>query len=285
MKAACIILSVLIFIAMIAVCVMVKFATDITVEERRRETQFPHGVYKLRKSMGIVHLSEDISLNFAERFPYVAAIIKNDSNSYTLVCFGSVILNNWIVTSAHCRQYEAIHRVLLYDDFAKNLTHTHPVLFWKIHENFNRNNSTPKFDIAVAKLSGDHGIDNTFEIKSAVFDEKEADDVEASIWKTLSSMGRKAYLTNDFDKFDLKIVDKQRCYNSYGVDLDDSLICVDLSEYEDCFIQEFGPIFAKNKVVGVLTMNPKHCDTKFAIFTNVSYYTNWILSSTRTLYG
>ncbi|KAJ0170122.1 hypothetical protein K1T71_014050 [Dendrolimus kikuchii] len=283
MKAACIILSVLIFIAILAVCVMVKFATDITVEERKRDSLSASGVYQLSKSMGVVHLSENYSYNYAERFPFVAAVTKNHAKTYSFACFASVILIKWIVTSAHCRHHGATHRVLLYYDFARNYSHTYSILFWRIHEKFNSSNPTPKFDIAVAKLNIDY---YPFMIKSAVFDDQEANDVEASVWKTLSTMDRRAYLTNDFDKFYVKIVQKQRCYESYGIDLDDSLICIDLSDYEDCFVQEFGPVFAKDKVVGILAVKPRDCDTKLAIFTNVSYYTNWILKSTHTaLYG
>lgn len=109
MKAACIVLTVLIFIAIMAVCVMVKFATDITVEERKRE-HMPGGavgggggVYHYTKSMGVITLNDNSSLPIAERFPYVAAITRNSSALWSFACFASVVLIKWVITSAHCR--------------------------------------------------------------------------------------------------------------------------------------------------------------------------------------
>lgn len=104
MKAACLILSVTIFLAIMAVCVMVKFATDITVEERKREFgALGGGVYHYAKAMGVISLSENTSLPIAERFPYVAAVARNSSTLWSFACFASVVLIKWVVTSAHCR--------------------------------------------------------------------------------------------------------------------------------------------------------------------------------------
>lgn len=104
MKAACIVLTVLIFIAIMAVCVMVKFATDITVEERKREYSMPGGtVYQFTKAMGVISLHDNASMPIAERFPYVAAVTRNSSTFWSFACFASVILIKWVVTSAHCR--------------------------------------------------------------------------------------------------------------------------------------------------------------------------------------
>ncbi|XP_026736555.1 kallikrein-11-like [Trichoplusia ni] len=287
MKAACIVLTVLIFIAIMAVCVMVKFATDITVEERKRE-HMPGGavgggggVYHYTKSMGVITLNDNSSLPIAERFPYVAAITRNSSALWSFACFASVVLIKWVITSAHCRRPGATHRILLFHDFARNYTHTYPILFWRLHEKFNMTNPTPRHDIAVAKLNVDF---YPLTMKASVFDEKKVTAVEASIWKTVSTMDKKLYLTNDFDKYEVKIINSVRCFESYGVELDESMMCIDMSDYEDCFVHEFGPIYNGDKVVGILAAKPRDCDMKLAIFTNISYYTNWILRSTHTTY-
>lgn len=121
-------------------------------------------------------------------------------------------------------------------------------------------------------------------IKSAVFDDRRVLDIEASIWKTVQTMDRKLYLTNDFEKYEMKIANSGACFETYGVEVDDSLICVDLSEHEVCFVQEFGPLYLMDKIIGVLAVSPRDCDVKTAIFTNVSFYSNWILKSTHTTY-
>lgn len=215
------------------------------------------------------------------RFPYVAAIIRNSSKEWSFACFASIILVKWVITSAHCRKHGATHRVLLYHDFTRNFSHTYPILFWRLHEKFNMSNPTPKYDIAVAKINVDH---YPFSIKPAVFDEKVKTEVEASIWKTVLTMDKKMYLTNDFESFSVKIARPGKCFETYGVEIDESLICVDLSMHEVCFVYEFGPIFSMDKVVGVLAVKPRDCDVKLAVFTNVSYYSNWILKSTHTTY-
>lgn len=282
-KTACVILTVLIVVAIMAVCVMVKFATEITIQEKKRES-YVHGggsVYNFAKSMGVITLNDNTSQIISERFPYVAAITRNSSSTWSFSCFASVILVKWVVTSAHCRKHGATHRVLIYHDFIKNYTHTYPILFWRLHEKFNITRPTPKYDIAVAKLNVDL---YSFSMRPAVFDEKPIREVEVSVWKTVSTMDKKMFLTNDFDKLEMSIVHPTRCFESYGVELDETLMCVDLSDYEDCFTHEFGPIFYGDKVVGILAVKPRDCDVKLAIFTNVSYYSNWILRSTHTTY-
>ncbi|XP_034838545.1 trypsin alpha-like [Maniola hyperantus] len=279
MKAACLILTIIILVAMVAVCLMVKFATDITVEDRKRDLVPGAGVYQVTKSIAVLALSESYTA-IAERFPYVAAVARNSSNSWSFTCFASVILVKWVVTSAHCRRNDATHRVLLLNDFARNISRTFPILYWRIHEKFNINNTIPLYDIAVAKFNMADSISNPSPIKPSTFDDKQVEELEASIWKTVSTMDRKIYLINDFDKFDVKIASPSKCYESYGIQVDDSMICIDLSNYEDCFVHEFGPLYNKDKVVGILTAKPKDCEMKFAVFTNVSYYATWILKST-----
>lgn len=189
----------------------------------------------------------------------------------------------WVVTSAHCRNPGASHRVLLYHASTRNDSHAYPILFWKQHDKFNISSPTPKYDIAVAKINMDG---YPFAMKPAVFDGNEKTDVQASIWKTVLTMDKKMYLTNDFEVFNVNIVRKGKCFETFGVEIDNSLICVDLSEHEMCFMHEFGPIFSSDMVVGVLAVKPRDCDVKLAVFTNVSYYANWILKSTHiTYYG
>ena len=114
-----------------------------------------------------------------------------------------------------------------------------------------------------------------------MIDESMATEVEASVWKTVATMDKKLYLTNQFDKYDVKIGNAGRCFESYGIEIDDALICVDTSEFEDCFTHDFGPVYSGDKLVGLLLVKPVDCDMKLSIFTNVSYYTKWILKTTR----
>ncbi|XP_013197526.1 serine protease 3-like [Amyelois transitella] len=281
MKTACIVLSLLILVAIMAVCVMVKFATDINVEEKKRDYLFNSNVYSFTRSMGVINLKDNSSSDNFERFPYVAAITRNSSSTWTFACFASVILTKWVITAAHCRTRGATHRVLLYYDLSTNRSQTYPILIWRLYEKFNYS-SRGKYDIAVAKLNVDY---YPFNMRPAVFDNKFVPAlIQASIWRTVSTMHKKLFLTDDFTTYDLKIADGIKCIEAYGVDLDESLICVDLSNYDDCFIHEFGPIFYGDKIVGVLTERPRDCDNKYAIFTNVSYYSDWILKSTHTTF-
>ncbi|XP_023935314.2 uncharacterized protein LOC112043883 [Bicyclus anynana] len=275
MKVACVILTLIISVAIMAVCVMVKFATDIRVEERARELQ--PAVGRLASGIAVVALNENSTVRAAQRFPYIAAIASNSTKSFSFACFASVILYKWVVTSAHCRRRGALHRVLLFSDFAKNLTRTFPILFWRIHHEFDINSTIPFYDIAIAKFNVD---DTRFTIKPSTFDNKSVEDCEASVWKTVSAMDRKIYLVNDFDTYSVKIAAASRCYETYGIQVDESMICVDLSDHDDCFTHEFGPIYSEDKVVGVLAAKPKDCEVKYAIFTNVSFYATWIIKLT-----
>lgn len=277
-RISCLILSTLIFVAVLTVCIMVKFATEISVDDKLRD-DLPE-VFRFR-NMGLIRISENSSLVAAERFPYVAAITRNSSTSWEFACFASVILIKWIITSAHCRRAGSVHRVLLYSDFVKNYTNTYPILFWRLHEKYDDTVPSPNYDIAVAQLSLIQ--DRDFTLKYANINEFNTKDVVASVWKTVSAMDKRLYLTNDFEKFPVKIAPSSRCFESYGVYLDTSLFCVDMSDYEDCFIHEFGPLYSEDTVVGVIALKPRDCETKLAIFTNVSHYGTWILKSTHTI--
>ncbi|CAK1549080.1 unnamed protein product [Leptosia nina] len=263
-----------------AVCVMVKFATEITVEERKRDYYPGSGVYHVAKSIAVIALNENNSVSISERFPYVAAIARNSSATWSFACFASIVLVKWVVTSAHCRKKGATHRVLLLHDFARNISNSYPILYWRIHEKFDPNSTSPMYDIAVAKFN----LEYTLTLRSSTFDERPVTDVEASIWKTVSTMDRRVYLINDFDKFPLKLTSDNRCYESFGIQIDESLICVDMSDYEDCFIHEFGPLYHEDKLVGVLAVRPRDCEVKLAVFTNVSHYATWVLKLTQTTF-
>lgn len=132
---------------------------------------------------------------------------------------------------------------------------------------------SPKYDIAVARL----GIEfYPLTIKPSYFDGKAVKNMEMSVWKTVSTMDQKIFLTNEFGKYSVSIAPKNKCARFYGVKLDDTTICVDLSRYDDCFVHEFGPIYSGDKIAGVLALKPGGCHVKFAVFTNVSYFANWI---------
>ncbi|XP_053621350.1 collagenase-like [Plodia interpunctella] len=281
MKTACIVLTLLILVAIMAVCVMVKFATDINVEEKKRDYLLNGNVFSLARSMGVITLNENHTYDNVERFPYVAAITRNTSNSWTFACFASVILTKWVVTAAHCRTRGATHRVLLYYDFATNRSQTYPILIWRLYETFNYTDRG-KYDIAVAKLNVDY---YPFNMRPSLFDNKPVQPViQASVWRTVSTMHKKLFLTDDFANYDLKVAEDVKCFEAYGIPIDESHICVDLNDYDDCFVHEFGPIYSGDKVAGVLSEKPRDCDTKYAIFTNVSFYADWVLKSTHTTF-
>ncbi|XP_021201764.3 trypsin epsilon [Helicoverpa armigera] len=234
----------------------------------------PHNNYRRQ---WVALTDNRINQTLINKFPYVAAVMRNATSLWNFACFASVILMKWIVTSAHCRQPGHTHRVVLFQDYARNQSHSYPILFWRIHEKYNSTVPNAKYDIAVARMNVNHYHSA---VKPADFDEKAATAIVASVWKTVSTMDKKLYLTNHFDKYEMNISNKGKCFETYGVEMDDSLICIDTSAYDDCFVHEFGPIFSGDKVVGVIAITPVECDMKYSVFTNISYYTSWILRST-----
>lgn len=280
MKPACLMLTLVIIVAIICVCIMVKFATEITVEERKRGLFNGEDVYRLTRSMGIVTLKEEQL--YINRYPYVAAVMRNSSNSWVFSCFGAVYESKWLITTAHCR-INASYRVIFYSDIARNLTRTFPIQFWRIHDHYEVKNNNFLNDIAIAKLNTEM---YNYSERNIILDCQISNDIEASIWKTVFTMDKIVYLTNEMANYRPKISDKRLCSELFGIEIDDSIICVDMSEYVDCFINEFGPIFIGDRLLGVLSVKPKECNNKYAVFTNVSFFTNWLRKSSQTnFYG
>ncbi|XP_041988045.1 trypsin-like [Aricia agestis] len=269
MKAAVISLVIIVCVAILAVSVMIKFASNLSEEERQRV----HGLESYRIGQNILaKIDANLNTKIANRFPYVAAIVRNGSNSWNSVCFGSVILDKWLVTSAHCKKASTgfvRHKVLLLYDFTNNSSRLYDVVFWKAHERFN---GSLLYDISVAAFD----MRTTLKLKTSNVVEMQVPEVDACIWKTVSSMNRRMYLLNDIERYTLSVAPPERCGEFYNITINESQICVDLSSYEDCFIFEFGPVFWGNNLVGVLAQQPKDCEGKLAIFTNVSYFSPWI---------
>uniref|UniRef100_A0A2A4JQ60 Peptidase S1 domain-containing protein n=2 Tax=Heliothis virescens TaxID=7102 RepID=A0A2A4JQ60_HELVI len=275
MKKTTIVLVVVVVLIFIGIIILgIQISTFVNTTHTLSDRPCPHSL-RLRH---VISLAENrINDTLVSRFPYLAAITRNATGLWTFACFASVIMTKWVVAAAHCRLSGHSHRVIIFQDFARNKTHSFPILFWRVHEKYNMTQPNPKYDIAVARMNVEHY--HTI-MQPADFDENEAKEVEASVWRTVSTMDKKLYLTNHFDKYDLTITTKDKCFETYGVDLDDSLICIDTSDYDDCFTHEFGPIFSGDKVVGIIAIKPVDCEMKYSVFTNVSYYTSWILRST-----
>ncbi|XP_061726900.1 serine protease 3-like isoform X2 [Cydia pomonella] len=221
---------------------------------------------------------DEADLNYV-KYPYLAAIIArsvtDEPAGWIFTCFGSVIATKWIVTAAHCKIQNHIHRTLLYRDYVHNHTNTHLILRWKVHPGYISNSTVPWHDIALAKVNED------LETAVPVFFTNGAQQVQASVWKTIITMERRTYLTNDMEIYDVRIINPIFCYERYGFTLDDTFICVNMTRDADCFITEFGPIFtATERVLGILRLMPNDCENKVAIFTNVTSYFEWISKET-----
>ena len=101
-------IKILIFVMVIVFILVIALASQLNyvVKESIKDESNPNKKCPRRLS-DIVTLTDD-NMNFtrrlAARFPYVAAVTTNSSNSvWSFACFASVILVKWIVTSAHCR--------------------------------------------------------------------------------------------------------------------------------------------------------------------------------------
>ncbi|XP_063370663.1 uncharacterized protein LOC134658986 [Cydia amplana] len=137
------------------------------------------------------------------------------------------------------------------------------------------NSTVPWHDIALAE------VDKDMETAAPVFFTHGVQQVQASVWKTVITMDRRTYLTNNMEIYDVELVDPILCFERYGFTLDDTLICVNMTHNADCFITEFGPIFTPTeRVLGVLRLMPNDCDNNLAIFTNVTSYFEWISKET-----
>ncbi|KAJ8706951.1 hypothetical protein PYW08_011085 [Mythimna loreyi] len=91
-----------IYVAAIVTCVNYVWALNAknaTVDEKfwsdKRNIQ--------RHVVALSAINQKLAYSLADRFPFVIAVTRNATSLWTFACFGSLILRNWMVTTAHCR--------------------------------------------------------------------------------------------------------------------------------------------------------------------------------------
>ncbi|XP_046802004.1 serine protease 46 isoform X1 [Lucilia cuprina] len=193
-------------------------------------------------------------------------------------CAGTIIKNNLILTAAHCFTYvkKAEEFLIQYNSTLLNPIQPQYAVALDIIKHEGYNPTIAIHDIALVRLK------ESISLSTNLYKVKLADDYNASfenITGTLVGWGlneTNGALAVELEKVNLEIVALEECRNQLKSIIHISNLCAGGVENGQCSGDSGGPLLYANRQIGIVSWSFKPCASKPGIFTNLSYYTQWI---------
>ncbi|XP_073674437.1 chymotrypsin-like protease CTRL-1 [Garra rufa] len=239
-----------------------------------------HSIAKRYISLDEKDLSEDL-LEHLDSYvwPWQVSI---QTSSGELICGGSLIDKNWVLTAAHCLVEPTHHYVVLgQNDRASNNGFVQVKNISKVITHPDFNEQTMRNDIALLKLSSP--VQMTSRISPICLP---SFFTVIYPWKSCVITGwgvtKTEWISQILQEATVPIVSQTRCRRVWGMNnITDAMICAGASGASSCQGDSGGPLMCERSgvwyQVGIVSWGDADCvKDRPVIYTRVSYFQNWI---------
>ncbi|NWR55875.1 KLK14 protein, partial [Bucorvus abyssinicus] len=208
------------------------------------------------------------------RRPFQVAILKRGQ----ILCGGSLVGSQWVLTAAHCRQPISTVRVLIGTDSLRNRGgETRSVSRFIVHPNYNSQRNDNDFMLVQLNRPVQFG-ENVKKIRLATRCPVEGTRCSVSGWGTTRSPG--AQLPQDLQCAAIETFGRDKCARAYGNAITPNMFCAGVPQggVDSCQGDSGGPLVCNGELQGVVSWGMAVCGRRGqpGVYANVCRVTPWI---------
>jgi len=218
-------------------------------------------------------------------FPHQIALLRGGPGG-SLMCGGSVVASNWVVTAGHCCDGQSANRLgvrvgshhLNSEDADQEDFAVKRVVLHEDYDSWNINNDICLLELDGEVTMGEHVGTIAFPADGEEYDEGTMCTVTG--WGTTSEGGSLAKI---LQKVSVPIVSDDHCRDSYGQnDITDSMMCAGFEQggKDSCQGDSGGPFMCGNQLSGVVSWGYGCAEAGYpGVYTQTSYFVSWLNSN------